>query len=386
MSTLSFPPPPRILLVLPDAALGGGHVMNLRLADQLSRRGWIVDIAVLFDRHAHSGYANDFPRLRLIHLRANRRLQRLLLPLRLARIARGYHLVLAGLDLAATNYGYLAARMAGRPFVSWMHIAFDEHSQSVSRFSKALSLLIYRRVTHIVFPSQGARDSLERALSGKPRTAQWRVIENFHGIEPHAAPTKLPDHVFSQPVVLSIGRLSAQKAFDRLIRIHAALLQQGITHHLVILGEGSERPRLEAIAAELGVSGSFFLPGHVHEPRPWLKAATMFALCSRYEGLPLVLIEALQAGLPIAAMDCPAGPREILEGGDIGLLVAAGDEAALTEAIANLLTAPALRTDLAERGKRKSSAYSPEAIIPQWEALLVRMTGVAPTQQPEVLP
>lgn len=369
----------RILLVLPDAAAGGGHSMNMRLADQLTQRGWIVDIALLFDRNEHSDYRKTFSRLRFISMHADGRLQRVLLPLRLARLARKYHLLLAGLDLAATNYGYVAARIAKRPFVSWVHVAFDEHSQFVSRLSRRLSLWIYRRLAYIVFPSRGARDSLERALDGQPPSAQWHIIDNFHDIaRPAVGAAEPPAHIFSQTVVLSIGRLSAQKAYDRLIRIHASLRNQGAAHHLVILGEGPERAHLQALAAALGVSDSTFLPGHVPNPQPWLNAATVFTLCSLYEGLPLVLIEALQAGLPVAAMDCPSGPREILDDGQTGILVPANDETALESAIARLLTNPTLRATYVERGMRKAEVYSPEVIVPQWEALLgnlIRITG-----------
>lgn len=377
------PPARRVLLVLPDAAAGGGHMMNMRLADQLARRGWTVDIAVLFARHEDANYRESFSRLRFIHLRADGRLKRLLLPLRLARLAHGYDLVLAGLDLAATNYSYLAACLAKRPFAAWMHIAFDEHSRSVSTLSRMLSLSVYRRIRHIVFPSQGARDSLERALGRQPEAAEWHVIGNFHDTRhPSEAVATLPDQIFSRPVVLSVGRLSAQKAYDRLFRIHASLRRQGFRHHLVILGEGPERSRLQTLATALHVEDSIFLPGHVPNPQPWLSAATVFALCSLYEGLPLVLIEALQAGVPIAAMACPAGPREILDDGETGMLVPAGDEAALERAVACLLTDPSLRAVYAARGKRKAEAYTPETIVPQWEALLGRLAHA--TSPPEV--
>lgn len=353
--------------------------MNMRLADQLTQRGWIVDIALLFDRNEDFGQRKNFSRLRFISLHADARLKRVLLPLRLARLARKYHLVLAGLDLAATNYGYVAARIAKKPFVSWVHIAFDEHSQFVSRLSRRLSLWVYRRLTHVVFPSRGARDSLERALGAPPPCAQWHIIDNFLDIARQAVVAVVPPaHIFSKPVVLSIGRLSAQKAYDRLIRIHASLCGLGVAHHLVILGEGPERSRLQALAAALGVSDSTFLPGHMPNPQPWLSASTVFALCSLYEGLPLVLIEALHAGLPVAAMACPAGPREILDNGKTGVLVPANDEAALERAIVRLLTNPTLRATYAERGKRKAETYAPETIIPQWESLLsnlIQITG-----------
>lgn len=366
--------PNRILLILPDAAIGGGHTMNLRLADELARRGWVVDVVFLFSRHKITTHAASYPKLRLIQMHADNRIRRLLLPMRLARMAQSYDLVLAGLDLAATNYGYLAARLAGKPFVSWMHTAFSEHARTFSRLSRAISLWIYRRVPNIVFPSIGSLNSLSRALKDKRPAMAWHVIENFHGTESDdqnkVMDASVPKFICTHPIVLSIGRLSEPKAYDRLIRIHAQLLQRGIAHHLVILGEGPERPKLEALAAQLNVSDTFFLPGHVTNPRAWFAASSVFALCSRYEGLPLVLIEALQSGTAVASMDCPAGPREILDDGECGLLVPPGDEDALADAIAHLLRDPALRASIGERGKLRARIYEPSAIIPRWEELL----------------
>lgn len=369
----------RILLILPDAAIGGGHTMNLRLADELTRRGWVVDVVFLFSRYKVATHAASYPKLQLIQMNADSRIRRLLLPMRLARMARSYDLVLAGLDLAATNYGYLAARLAKKPFVSWMHTAFSEHARSMSRVSCAISLWVYRKIPNIVFPSFGAMESLSRALRGKPPSSTWHVIENFHETasdsRPETEKAPIPKHVCEHPIVLSIGRLSEPKAYDRLIRIHAQLRQRGIVHHLVILGEGPERAKLEALATQLNVSDTFFLPGHIPNPRDWIAESSVFALCSRYEGLPLVLIEALQSGMAIAAMDCPAGPREILDSGKCGLLVPPGDENALADSIASLLRDPALRALLGDRGKLKAKIYEPSVIIPRWENLLGSLIG-----------
>lgn len=179
-----------------------------------------------------------------------------------------------------------------------------------------------------------------------------------------------PDvEAFAKPVIMAIGRLAQQKAFDRLIRTHATLRQQGFDHHLVILGDGPLRSELTAQATALGVADTVFMPGHVPNVAAWLNQATVFVLCSRYEGLPLVLLEALTCGVPAVAMDCPAGPREILDGGRYGNLVPDGDETAMTEAIARLLRDPNLRTRYAELGRERAKHYSAERILPQWEAL-----------------
>ncbi|HZO10469.1 MAG TPA: glycosyltransferase, partial [Myxococcota bacterium] len=82
------------------------------------------------------------------------------------------------------------------------------------------------------------------------------------------------------------------------------------------------------------------LPGYVDNPWAWMARASVFALSSRWEGLPGVLIEAMACGCPVVSTDCPSGPAEILEGGVHGPLVPPGDAGALAEAILKLLDAP----------------------------------------------
>lgn len=365
----------RLLIVLPDAAMGGGHLMNFRLAAMLVARGWRVDIAMLFNRQRNDFYRETFPTVTQIFLDGDNFAGRLLLPFHLVRLAKDYDIVMAGLDLAATNYGFVASMIARKPFLAWMHIAFNEHMQTTSWLDRKLSLIIYRKLRHIIFPSTGARSSLEKAVGGKPKGAVWNVIENFNSEARSvtAIDTSLPDIVFELPVVLSIGRLAPQKMFGRLLRTHAALKKLGLKHHLVILGEGPQREQLEADIVRLEVSETVFLPGHVSNPQAWLRRATVFALCSDYEGLPLVLIEALQEGLPIVSMDCPAGPREILQEGAVGLLTPKGDERAFQSALAKLLQSPKLRAEYARLGRERGEFYSADRVIPLWEGLLTQI-------------
>lgn len=141
------------------------------------------------------------------------------------------------------------------------------------------------------------------------------------------------------PVILSAGRLRKQKDFETLLRAFA-LVRAKRSCRLIILGEGSERRRLEELIDQLGVGGEALLPGHRTNPFAYMRRAALFVLSSRFEGSPNVLIEALALGVPVVATDCHSGPREILADGKYGPLVAVGDHVALATAILATLDHP----------------------------------------------
>lgn len=132
--------------------------------------------------------------------------------------------------------------------------------------------------------------------------------------------------------VVTVGRLSEQKAQADLVRAMAPLMEDDRSIHLLIVGEGPRRESLVQLAVDLGVSGQVHLPGRQANIPGILKAAQAFALPSRWEGMPNVLLEALAAGLPCVATDVE-GVRELIGAGPHGKIVAPGDVAALMQAV-----------------------------------------------------
>jgi glycosyltransferase involved in cell wall biosynthesis len=141
------------------------------------------------------------------------------------------------------------------------------------------------------------------------------------------------------PVVLGVGRLSKQKDFATLIRAFDRV-RRAREARLMILGEGPERPGLEALVAGLGLSEQVMLPGFASNPFAYMARAGVFVLSSAWEGMPGALIQAAACGVPVVATDCESGPREVLQGGRYGRLVPVGDPAALAEAILTTLERP----------------------------------------------
>jgi glycosyltransferase involved in cell wall biosynthesis len=138
------------------------------------------------------------------------------------------------------------------------------------------------------------------------------------------------------PVILSVGRLIAQKDFQTLIRGFASLLTRR-NARLMILGEGRQRGELESLADKLGIASNVEMPGFVTNPYQYMARASIFALTSLYEGLPGVLIQALACGCPVISTDCPGGSAEILDNGKYGHLIPIGDEVALADTLDRML-------------------------------------------------
>lgn len=164
---------------------------------------------------------------------------------------------------------------------------------------------------------------------------------------PDGAPAPLPIPPDSR-IVLAAGRLVPEKGFDLLIEAFARIGDRRA--ELVIVGEGPDRARLEALVAALGLGTRVSLPGYVDSTRPWLDRARLFVLASRYEGYPAVLVEAFAAGRPVVATDCTPAAAELIGGADEGTIVAIDDSAAIAAALERMLAAPAPdATQLARR-------------------------------------
>ena len=176
------------------------------------------------------------------------------------------------------------------------------------------------------------------------------------------------------PVVVAAGRLVSAKGFDRLIRAFTWVAEVHPTWRLRICGGGPARAPLAALIDELRLGGRAELAGRVRDIEAELEAASVFALSSRVEGLPIALLEAMAKGLAVVSFDNCAGPCEVIEHGVDGLLVPGGDERALARAICVLIESPDLRRRLGDGARIKAAGYGIETVGPRWDALIEALT------------
>lgn len=151
-------------------------------------------------------------------------------------------------------------------------------------------------------------------------------------------------------IVGAVGRLEAEKNFDGLIRSVDALCQTGLDVGLLLVGDGSQKAGLERQIADLGRPDRFHLAGYQADPAAFYQAMDVFALSSRREGLPNVVLEAMALEVPVAAAAVNGVPRLVRDGKN-GLLVVPHSVPALTDALRRLLTDAGLRQRLAKAGR-----------------------------------
>lgn len=230
----------------------------------------------------------------------------------------------------------------------------------LDRFFQRLSMRhLYGAADSVLMPSSGAADDFA-AFTGVDRghiSVVPSPVISQELFELAAAPVEHPWLADKRlPVILGVGELCGRKDFETLIR-GFALLRGSTPARLIILGRGRRRERLLALANELAVAGDVDLPGFEPNPYRFIARADLFASTSRWEGMPVVLIEALALGRRVVSTDCPSGPRELLDQGRLGRLVPISDEHGLAAAMRAALD----EQPPVEAMQRAASAYRVEA-------------------------
>jgi glycosyltransferase involved in cell wall biosynthesis len=255
-------------------------------------------------------------------------------PLLLARLVRVLHADIVHTHLVhADVYGGLAAALRGTALVSTKHNDDPFRSGSFRYVERGLARLTRRIVT--------ITDALGRFVVDEVGIPAAKVETIHYGLDELPAPwgENPPNDVPADSrILLSIARLVEQKGVDVAIRALPLLPADAA---LVVLGEGPERPVLEALARELGVADRVYLRGREPDVAAWLRRASVLVHPARWEGFGLGVLEAMLAGLPVVAARVSSLP-ELVADGETGILVPADDPSALALAVARALEEPEL--------------------------------------------
>lgn len=261
----------------------------------------------------------------------------------------------------------VASRLLGVPMVACEH-SNPIASKRTSR-QKLLARLVYPWATVLTVLTESVVSPIKAQIPGLKRVA--------------VMPNPLPDDVMhfrrvdsasTRKRLIAVGRLQELKQFDVLIDMFAALADNFPEWDLCIWGDGHQRLALEKQVRQLGLDDRVILAGSTREIWAEMASAHAFALTSRFEGLPMAMMEAMAVGLPCVAFDCPSGPRELTSNGRDGLLVPAGDAARFQAELARVMADDALRKELGDKAAASvRGRYSVDSVLAEWDQLFAQV-------------
>ena len=362
---------------------GGAEALTRTLIDEFADQPYRIELFVM--GNVNEERAREFTERGIPFSTFPAR--RLISPRRFVRLVRairggGYDVIHTHLP-SANMLGLTAGALLHIPVVVTLHNT--ETTADRHWYHGRLEAFLLRRLADRVI-----------AVGTRTARARRRVLGNtkVHVLDNAVAPTPdLPDdaarrlrgEVMTDPerhLLLTVGRLTEQKAHDELLHSFAELRELRGDVELVIAGRGPLMEQLEALVVELGLEGWVHLLGMRPDVRELMQVADVFVMSSHWEGLPVALLEAMQAGLPVVSTDVGDVP-EVLRGG-CGTLVAAGDTSALARAISQMVAD--LRPECGDANRRVvDERYSSKAwastIIRHYEAAIAahQLGGSAPT-------
>lgn len=199
---------------------------------------------------------------------------------------------------------------------------------------------------------------------------QWKKTHTNVIIIPNPSPFSTNQFAnINSKQVLAIGKLDPQKGFDFLINAWRIVSLKHPDWILNIFGVGELHSQLEHQILSLDLSNTVHLMGVCKDVLPCYLNHSIYVMSSRYEGLPMVLIEAMECGLPLVSFDCECGPKDVIKERENGFLVPLGNISILANRICELIESKDMRLEMGKKSKEMAAAYQIDIIMKYWITL-----------------
>jgi glycosyltransferase involved in cell wall biosynthesis len=251
----------------------------------------------------------------------------------------------------------LAAEFAtgGVVRVAQEHVNLGAHQPDL----RAAIVRCYPRLDTVAVLTNRDRDDY---LAMAPGTRVVRIPNAVHSLKQKPA-------TCASKIAIAAGRLRPQKGFDLLVKAFAETVGEFPDWQVRIFGTGDRQAELRELIEAHHLYNHVFLMGQSGQLDEEMAKASVYVLSSRYEGLPMVLLEAMSHGLPVVSFDCPTGPADVISDGKEGVLVPPGDVPGLAAALRRLMADEGLRARMGDAALGTVERYSPEVIRAQWTDL-----------------
>ena len=199
------------------------------------------------------------------------------------------------------------------------------------------------------------------------KTKENQVVRIYNPIELNNQNHK---YDLNSKCIISVGRLTGQKGFDYLVEVAKYVFEKHKDWQWHIYGDGSEKDNLEKLINKYNLQENVILKGHCSNISELYKEYAMFVMTSRYEGFPMVNIEAHSAKLPIVSFDCPCGPSEMIIDGENGYIIDCFNIEKMADKINYLIEHAEIRQMMSDNTSKDKEKLKIENIIQEWEKVL----------------
>ncbi len=366
----------QLIFLIPSLAGGGAERVAATLLPFLARH-FDLTLVLLENRRSSYPVPTEMPVVALSRPLNSHTAHVIRIPYHVSALARLIRKHRAKVVLSfieqANIINILASNIAGHRAVISQRINPRQQYESKGLLGKVISQTsarLYPKAARIIAVSNGIKEIIVSDYKlDAPRIA---VIPNPVDIASVAKRSKKePSVVLPGNYLLHVGRLNVnQKAHDALLNAFEKLHSFHPDLKLIIVGKGPDKEQIEAMVKNLDFADSVILAGWQDNVYPFMARAKALVLCSRYEGWPNVLVEAMACGCPVVATDCPTGPREILGDSKYGLLVPVDDPEALAHSVEKLLTDESCRIHFQAQSRKRAQDFDLEQIGPKYVRLL----------------
>ena len=283
-------------------------------------------------------------------------------------IKDNYDIEVAYLECGATKVISTSTNKKAKK-IAWVHCDLSKKISNINEFKKK-SVNWYKQFDKVVCVSQDVEKSFKSIYGDEFDTEViYNAIDDY-SIKEKADETT-DDYSFDKkyPTIVSVGRLSKQKRFDRLIEAHKLLLDNGIMNNLLIIGEGNEREDLEQFIISSGIQSTVTLAGFKSNPYPYIKKADLLVCSSDYEGFSSFVAEGLILGKAIVTTDCN-GMNELLGDSQYGIITEC-DAKALSKGIKKLLADNSLKEEYERNAMERGRGFSIETSVKATEDFFI---------------
>lgn len=370
----------KILFFIPTLAQGGAEKVLVNLVNNMDKSKFDVTVQTLFAGGVNEQFLNKDIKYKCCFkkmFKANIKILKLFSPKSLYKkfIKEHYDIIVSYLE-GSTARIVSGCTDENTKLVSWIHVEQRTKKYAAYPFkSYDEAKLCYGKFDKTICVSEYVKNDFSNIFDNvKNIEVLYNTVETDHIIKKAEEP--IDDYSFDKKVktLVAVGTLKKSKGFDKLIRIHKKLLDDGILNNIIILGQGPEKDNLLSMISELHIEDSFKLLGYNTNPYKYLKNSDMFVCSSVAEGFSTAATEALIVGTPVVTVEV-SGMKEMLgENNEYGI-VTANNEDALYEGIKKMLTEPGMLEDYAKRAKERGKSFSTEKTVKAVEKMFDRISS-----------